>query len=70
MRPSQNAKRIHQLAKASGRPFDEGQADLVLPVFYAWFHASIFAYHSRTIAKFPNNLQLAVFACLKPSQSH
>jgi len=47
LRLSQNVKRLRQVLKANGHTIDEGQAYLVLPEFYEWFHRNIFAYHSK-----------------------
>lgn len=65
-RLSQTVTRLQQLLKANGSPIDEGQAYLVLPEFYEWFHRNIFAYHSSTIAEYLNDLRLGIFEYLQP----
>ncbi len=66
LRLSQNVKRLRQVLEANSHSIDEGQAYLVLPEFYEWFHRNIFAYHSSTIAEYLNNLRLGIFAYLQP----
>jgi hypothetical protein len=65
LRLSKNVKRLRQVLKANGHIIDDGQAYLVLPEFYEWFHRDIFAYHSSTIAEYLNNLRLGIFAYLQ-----
>ena len=62
------AKRQAPVPSAGGQwPYDRrGQAYLVLPEFYEWFHRDSFAYHSSTIAEYLNNLRLGIFAYLQP----
>lgn len=66
LRLSQNVKRLRRALEANGYTIDEGQAYLVLPEFYEWFHRDIFAYHSSTIAEHLNNLRLGIFSYLQP----
>ena len=66
LRLSQNVKRLGQVLEANGLKIDEGQAYLVLPEFYEWFHRDIFAYHSSAIAEYLNNLRLGISAYLQP----
>ena len=54
------------MLEANGHTIDEGQAYLVLPEFYEWFHSDFFAYHSSTIAEYLNNLRLGIFTYLQP----
>lgn len=66
LRLSRNVKRLRRVLKANGHAVDEGQAYLVLPEFYEWFHRDIFAYHSSTVAEYLNNLRLGIFTYLQP----
>lgn len=66
LRLSQNVKRVQNVLAAHGHQIDEGQAYLVLPEFYEWFHTDMFNYHASTIAEFLNNLRLEIFAYLQP----
>ena len=66
LRLSQNVKRLRRALEINGHTIDEGQAYLLLPEFYEWFHTNIFAYHSSTIAEYLNNLRLGIFAYLQP----
>lgn len=66
LRLSQNVKRLQKALEDNGHTIDEGQAYLVLPEFYEWFHENIFNYHSSTIAEHLNNLRLGIFSYLQP----
>lgn len=66
LRPEQNVKRLCREMEANGLRVDEGQAYLILPEFYDWFHRYVVAYHSSTIAEYLNNLRLGIFAYLLP----
>jgi len=66
LRLSQNVKRLRKALEDNGHAIDDGQAYLVLPEFYEWFHRDIFAYHSSTIAEHLNNLRLGIFSYLQP----
>lgn len=57
---------LRQQLEANGSTIDEGQAYLVLPEFYEWFHRGILAHHSSTIAEYLNELRLGIFEYLQP----
>ncbi len=65
-RLSRTVERLCRVLAANGQQIDDGQAYLVLPEFYEWFHRNIFAYHSSTIAEHLNNLRLGIFEYLQP----
>jgi hypothetical protein len=57
---------IREILEANGASVDEGQAYLVIPEFYEWFHDNVFSYHSSAIAEFLNNIRWGIFEYLTP----
>ena len=65
-RLSVNEKMLSRVFSAHSHPLEPGQAYLVMPEFYDWFHTNIFVYHSSTIAEFLNNIRWGIHAYLAP----
>ncbi len=59
-RLSVNERMLGRLFRQNGHPLGPGQAYLVMPDFYEWFHRNIFIYHSSTIAEFLNNIRWGI----------
>ena len=61
-----DVRKICKVFHCHGHPVDEGQAYLILPEFYAWFHENLFGYHASTIAEFLNNIRWSIFEYIRP----
>lgn len=61
-----NVGKIVRIISEHGKSIDAGQAYLILPEFWDWFHTHLFAYHASTLAEFLNNIRWELYGYLQP----
>jgi hypothetical protein len=65
-RRESNVAKIARILAEHGHKIDEGVGYVLLPEFWDWFHANLFAYHASTIAEFLNNIRWGLYTYLCP----
>ena len=67
MRLAGQARRIQQILKENGQNIDDGEAYMVLPDAWDWFHTHLLGFHASNIAEFLNNIRFSIRDYLTPS---